>query len=420
MIGIVVFVFIILGVVLARSDSNAKRIIGKIMLTVTVFAAAGFIGLMLLFTVGSGGLGARYNAVLANFLAHSIVWLGIITLLSLIYGGFKKKKLQMTLAVLFAVWCVTTLAFGARVIYNNSLATVSEGESLSSYRPYSENNMLVVLDDEPTIAFQENHPSMDGATALYPVYASFAQALYPEDVLYLEGTQADREKLLTCSTTTEAYQRIVNGDVDVIFVAEASDKQMEYAKEKGIELVFTPIGSEAFVFFVNASNPIENITLEQVRGIYSGRIKNWSELGVNGMGTIRAFQRNEGSGSQTAIKRVMGDTPLMGVTETENESASMGGMVTSVANYRNYRNAIGYSFRYYLTRMVDGSGIKILSLEGVSATEENIANGTYPVCGNFYAVTRSDATKETQELVEWICSEQGQELIKKTGYTTLE
>ena len=116
----------------------------------------------------------------------------------------------------------------------------------------------------------------------------------------------------------------------------------------------------------------------------------------------------------------MGDTPLMGVTETENLSASMGGMVTSVANYRNYRNAIGYSFRYYLTRMVDGSGIKILSLEGVSATEENIANGTYPVCGNLYAVTRSDATKEAQELVEWICSEQGQELIKKTGYTTLE
>ena len=98
----------------------------------------------------------------------------------------------------------------------------------------------------------------------------------------------------------------------------------------------------------------------------------------------------------------------------------MGGMVTSVTDYRNYRNAIGYSFRYYLTRMVDGSGIKILSLEGVSATEENIANGTYPVCGNFYAVTRSDATKETQELVEWICSEQGQELIKKTGYTPLE
>ena len=420
MIGIVVFVFIILGVVLARSDSNAKRIIGKIMLTVTVFAVAGFIGLMLLFTVGSGELGARYNAVLANVLAHSAVWLGIITLLSLIYGGFKKKKLRIVLAVLFAVWCVTTLAFGARVIYNDNLTTVSERESLLSYRPYSENNMLAVLDDEPTIAFQENHPSMDGATALYPVYASFAQALYPEDVLYPEDAQADRKELLTCSTTTEAYRRIVNGDVDVIFVAEASEKQMEYAKEKGIELIFTPIGSEAFVFFVNASNPIENITVEQVRGIYSGRIKNWSELGVFGMGKIRAFQRNEGSGSQTAIKRVMGDTPLMGVTETENLSASMGGMVTSVANYRNYRNAIGYSFRYYLTRMVDGSGIKILSLEGVSATEENIANGTYPVCGNFYAVTRNDATKETQELVGWICSEQGQELIKKTGYTTLE
>ncbi|MBQ6734683.1 MAG: substrate-binding domain-containing protein [Lachnospiraceae bacterium] len=396
------------------------RIIGKMMLTVIVFAVAGIIGLMLLFIVGGGGFGARYNVVLANLLAHAVVWLGIVALLFLIYGGFKKKKLRLALAVLFAVWCVTALAFGARVIYNDSLATVSEGESLSSYRPYSENNVLAVLDDAPTIAFPDNYPSMDGATALYPVYASFAQALYPEEVLYPEETQPDRGKLVTCSTTTEAYRRIVNGDVDVIFVAEASEKQMEYAKEKGIELIFTPIGSEAFVFFVNASNPIENITVEQVRGIYSGKIKSWSELGVSGMGRIRAFQRDEGSGSQTAIKRVMGDTPLMGVTETENVSASMGGMVSSVANYRNYRNAIGYSFRYYLTRMVDGSGIKILPLEGVSATEENIANGTYPICGNFYAVTRSNASKETQELVAWICSEQGQELIKKTGYTPLE
>lgn len=397
---------------------KAFKIIGKILLTIFVFAVAGFIGLMLLFIVGGGGFGACYYPDLASFLAAAAVILCLTALLMLIYGGFKKKKLRRALAVLFALWCVTALAFGARVLYNDSLATVSEGDALYSYRPYSENNLLAVLDDEPTIAFQENHPSMDGATALYPVYASFAQALYPEDVLYPEKTR--NSKLLECSTTTEAYQRIVNGDVDVIFVAEASEKQMAYAKEKGVELIFTPIGSEAFVFFVNASNPIENITVEQVRGIYSGRIRSWSELGINGMGKIRAFQRDEGSGSQTAIKRVMGETPLMEVTETENISSSMGGLVTTVANYRNYRNAIGYSFRYYLTKMVDDSGIKILSLEGVSATEENIANGTYPVCGHFYAVTRSDATKETQELVEWICSEQGQELIRKTGYTPLE
>ena len=63
-----------------------------------------------------------------------------------------------------------------------------------------------------------------------------------------------------------------------------------------MEFEFTPIGKEAFVFFVNAKNPIEDITVEQIRKIYAGEITRWEELGVKGMGKIRAFQRSEGSG----------------------------------------------------------------------------------------------------------------------------
>lgn len=79
--------------------------------------------------------------------------------------------------------------------------------------------------------------------------------------------------------------------MDIIFTAEASEAQAAAANEQGVELVYTPLGSEAFVFIVNERNPLENITIDQLRDIYSGRITSWDQLGVSGLGSIRAFQR---------------------------------------------------------------------------------------------------------------------------------
>lgn len=87
---------------------------------------------------------------------------------------------------------------------------------------------------------------------------------------------------------------------------------MKYAENSGVELEFTPIGKEAFVFFVNSKNPFENITVDQIKDIYSGRTSKWSQLGVPGLGKIKAYQRNEGSGSQSALIRLMDGTPACG------------------------------------------------------------------------------------------------------------
>ncbi|WP_279401693.1 substrate-binding domain-containing protein [Piscibacillus salipiscarius] len=67
-------------------------------------------------------------------------------------------------------------------------------------------------------------------------------------------------------------------------------------------LNMTPIGREAFVFFVHADNPVDSLKVEEIQGIYSGNITNWKEVGGEDV-EIRAFQRPEGSGSQTMLKR---------------------------------------------------------------------------------------------------------------------
>ena len=114
----------------------------------------------------------------------------------------------------------------------------------------------------------------------------------------------------------------------------------------------------------------------------------------------------------------MGDTPLM-PAKTEEIMTAMDGIVEQVSSYKNHPNAIGYSFRFYCTALMRGFDVKLLEIEGVAPTVENIENGTYPLASYFYAVTRSDADENTLRLLDWILSPQGQELVEKSGYTPL-
>lgn len=132
--------------------------------------------------------------------------------------------------------------------------------------------------------------------------------------------------------THEAYTNLILGRADLIFAAGPSENQIRRAEDKGFELVLTPIGKEAFVFFVNSKNNIDGLSLEQIKGIYSGEITNWSEVGGNN-DEIRAFQRPQDSGSQTALQRLMGDTPLM-EAPTEDIATGMGELLMRFPNIK--------------------------------------------------------------------------------------
>lgn len=309
--------------------------------------------------------------------------------------------------------------------YEKSLATVAEPRDLLwKYDPANVDNRLARLDKPVELALTEDLPRLDGATALYPVYAAFANAVYPVEVL-VPAEEGDPWNLdtdseyLACTTTTEAYKRLVDGETDVIFVAGPSAAQEQYAEEHGEEMVFTPIGRECFVFFVHKNNPVNSLTVDELRGIYSGKITRWNQLGAD-LGKIRAFQRDEGSGSQSTLIRFMGETPLM-KPRTENVVAGMGGIIERTADYRNYPNAIGYSFRFYATEMVQNGEIKLLEVSGIAPTKENILNGSYPLSSEFYAVTlTSNDNPNVPVLIDWILSREGQTLIDRTGYVALD
>jgi len=119
------------------------------------------------------------------------------------------------------------------------------------------------------------------------------------------------------------------------------------------------------------------------------------------------------------MERVMNGTPLTTPVREEFQTG-MGGIVNRVADYRNYGHAIGYSFRYYVTTMFKHDGVKLLAIDGVAPTLDNIQSGAYPFVYPVVAVTAESPSPNTQRLVEWLLSPQGQDLIRRVGYIPLD
>ena len=313
----------------------------------------------------------------------------------------KQISALLLIAALFAAFDITVYnVFTRRYINHTSEGMQAKSVELDKYLPFGDDSEVVKI--EASLALDGDLPVLDGAAALYPVFSAFVNAVYPENSVSFDGESFTHESALQFSNTRGAYKSVADGTVDIIFCAKPSAEQLAYAEENGVELELIPIGCEAFVFLVNKNNPVDGLTSEQVRKIYSGEITRWSEVGGNSS-LIDALQRNEGSGSQTGMLSFMGDTEMK-----RNPMGFMG-------------SAIGYSYRYYVEGIVENGGVKMLSLDGVYPDKENVANGSYPIIGNLYAVyDKSNPNPNIPVLIDWILSEEGQRIVEESGYSPLK
>ncbi len=265
------------------------------------------------------------------------------------------------------------------------------------------------ISSEPIFTL-ENYPKVDASLAIHPLVDSIAA-----DFLAVDESELNYE--YTTGRSSDVYRNLIDGNVDVIFAAEISEGDKEYAKQKGVELKIIPATSSAFVFIVNTQNPVEDLTLEQIQKIYMGEITNWSEVGGKDEKII-AYQRPAGSGSQTAmLSLVMKDKEIMTppIDQIEQE---MGGLINAIAEYDNSENALGYSYFYYVNTMYKRDTIKMISVNGVKPTIETIKNGTYPIYTNGFIVTRADEDENsnTSKWVNTVLSARGSKIIEDAGY----
>ena len=133
---------------------------------------------------------------------------------------------------------------------------------VNEYLPFDEDSKIVKFRSE-TFTLTEDPPIIDGATAAFPVYSAFVNAVYPETTELFDG-------VFEYNNTVGGYRKLAEKEIDIFLGAQPSKEQVQYATECGTTFRYTEIGTEAFVFFVHKDNPISTLTTEQIKGIYSG------------------------------------------------------------------------------------------------------------------------------------------------------
>ena len=254
------------------------------------------------------------------------------------------------------------------------------------------------------------YPKVDGSTAYIPLGMALMQAV-------TGCTPAEAESATVFSTTDISYQALVGAEgfekADILLAGGASD-----ATKKEVvgydQLQIESIGRDALVFLVNEKNPVQSLTADQLRSIYAGKITNWKDVGGQDQ-PILAFQRQEKSGSQTRMKKFMGDVKLAAPPE-EMIMMEMRGLVDAIGGFDASQNALGYSTYYYAHNMYELPGVKLLAVDGVMPSNETIQSGAYPYVSDFYCVLPKEPTSNAQLLRDWLVSEEGQAFVAENGY----
>lgn len=257
-------------------------------------------------------------------------------------------------------------------------------------------------------------PRMDGSTATYPLSMELGKELLGLDETGVKG-------FITHKTTHNAYVNLINGSADIIFVTQPSPDETALAKEKGVELEIVPVCKEGFVFLVNKENPVNSLTVEQVQGIYQGRIKNWKEVGGEDAEMI-AYQREANSGSQTLMENTVMKGLKLAEAPREVLIYGMGELIDRVADFSNAKNALGYSVYYYATTMYSSRNVKLLAINDVVPDKKTIGNDTYSFTTGYYAVLRKSEPEgsSARRLWNWLMGTEGQSVVDRAGFVPVK
>ena len=258
----------------------------------------------------------------------------------------------------------------------------------------------------------DSYPRVDGSTATLPLSEAVFMAATGES-----AEVAAREVVHT--KTTNSYNRLYNGEVDLLIVYEPAETIVERMKTE--PLCIKPIGLDALVFLANTANPLDSLTMEQLVDIYSGKITNWAEVGGSDK-ELLAFQRPSGSGSQTLMQKLVMGNVAMADGDNVFRYSTMSDILEGMLSYNNEDNTLGYSVFYYANNMYFEKDLKLMGVDGVLPSTQTIYDGSYKLTNAFYAVIRTDepAASNARKIFDWLTGEAGQQLVLDLGYVPVQ
>lgn len=254
-------------------------------------------------------------------------------------------------------------------------------------------------------------PVMDSSTARKPL----VQNIYR--FFCLDTGYGGAEPL--CSTTHGAWLNIADRKADIALLAAPTEEEQAYLKEQGVEVEMKLYGGDGLVFIGNNECGVTDLTLDKVRAIFRGEITNWSELG-GADHAIRVLYRDDQSGSQRLFEKMV----FKGEDAPDYEALGferLDEMSTLVSACLDDPYAIGYSIMTYLNDVYSNEALLAFSLNGYSATAENVRTGDYPLGTKGYVVIRSDEPENSpaRRLYDWFGSPLFDTFLTSCGITPL-
>lgn len=202
------------------------------------------------------------------------------------------------------------------------------------------------------------------------------------------------------------------GIKDVISgISEIGMSSRELKDEEKGSVQGTTVAYDGIALLVNPENPVKNISLEDVKKIYTGEITNWKEIGGDDA-PIVVVSREEGSGTRDAFQEIVGyesEELLKDATISDGSGA----VKTTVAGNK---NAIGFASFEYIDNTVSA-----LNINDVEPTADNVKSGDYKLSRPFILVTKEDSlTENGQKLIDFVLSAEGQQIVEENKLITIE
>ncbi|WP_449245928.1 PstS family phosphate ABC transporter substrate-binding protein [Desulfarculus baarsii] len=241
--------------------------------------------------------------------------------------------------------------------------------------------------------------SISGSTTVLPIAQKAAE-------VYMKTNPGAAEISVSGTGSGDGLKALVEGSIDIADSSRAAkDKEIKLADEKGVKLVKHVVALDCIVPVVNPANKVTGLTKAQIKDIYTGAIKNWSEVGGDD-GPIVVISRDSSSGTFEVWnelvlhkERVRPDAQLQ---------ASNGAVAQAVASNK---YAIGYVGIGYLSKDLKG-----LTVDGVAASSDAARDKSYPVSRELYMYTNGEPTGAVKAFIDFVMGAEGQKIAGEEGF----
>lgn len=243
--------------------------------------------------------------------------------------------------------------------------------------------------------------SCSGSTTVLPIAQAAAEA-------FMDAND-DADISIRGGGSGVGIAALINGTVQIACSSRPMKaKELTQAKSKGVNPTPYAIALDGIAIVVNSANPVKNLTLAQIKDIYTGKIKNWSEVGGN-KAPIVVISRDVASGTfEVFNEKALGGAKVVSSAQL---LASNNAIASTVGDTP---GAIGYIGLGYAT-----ASVKTLSVNGTPPSAATVKNGSYALSRKLFMYTNGKASGLVNRFIAFIQSASGQKIVQEQGFVTL-